>query len=165
MKRLSFFIPLVAFLLLTPAVRAADETPWHAPEFTAHDINGDVVSLASHKGQVVVLHFWATWCASCAREMPALNDFTTEYTPRGVNVLTITAEASKKKIREFFGDRMPSYEVIMDEGSRITRLYRISGIPITLLIDKSGFVVKHYAGGQDWSSQRIRADVERLLNE
>jgi thiol-disulfide isomerase/thioredoxin len=166
MKRLSSLIPIaVVLFLLAPSGPAADAEPWPAPEFTARDINGDVVSLASHKGQVVVLHFWATWCSSCRREMPALEALANQFASKGVVVLTVTAEESKNKILKFFGGRTPSYEVILDAGSRVTRLYRVSGIPVTLLIDKSGFVVKRYAGGQDWSSQRIRSDIERLLKE
>jgi thiol-disulfide isomerase/thioredoxin len=164
-KGLLFSVPIIVFLVSAPLVWDAEAEPWHAPEFTARDINDDVVSLASHKGQVVLLHFWATWCGSCRREMPALENLAIDYASRGVVVLTVTAEGSRKKVTNFFKGRRPPYEIILDEGSRITRLYRVSGIPVTLLIDKYGFVVKHYAGGQDWSSQRIRAELERLLKE
>jgi thiol-disulfide isomerase/thioredoxin len=157
-----------AFLLVLLSAAAAwssNDEPWQAPEFTALDVEGKVVSLSAHRGQVVVLHFWATWCTSCRREMPSLDEFATQYASRGVHVLTVTAENSRKKVIEFFGDRVPSYEVLLDKGSRITRLYRVSGIPVTLLIDRSGYVVKHLAGGQDWSSMQMRGEIERLLKE
>lgn len=164
-KGLSFFLLLAIVVFLAFAAHAADETPWEAPEFTALDIDDNVVSLSAHKGQVVVLHFWATWCSSCRKEMPSLEEFASQYADRGVAVLTVTAETSKKKVLEFFGGKEPSYEVLLDEGSRITRLYRVSGIPVTMLIDRSGFVVKHIAGGQDWASMRMRGEVDRLLKE
>lgn len=156
---------VVVFLLILAPLCARAETPGsRAPDFTLKDLAGNYTSLTAHRGRVVLLHFWATWCAPCKDEIPLLDSLQKKYSQQGLSVLALASDSGEEAVREFLGETPVTYRVIHDRGAKVARSYGVLPIPVTFLINRQGVIVKRYAGGRDWLSPEITGEIERLLS-
>ena len=123
---------------------------------------GEPLSLASYKGQVVLLDFWATWCPPCRFELPALNRLYDELKPKGFIVVGMTVDnGSAEQVAQAVGKFALSYPVGL-AGSDVQQAYGgIRAVPTKFLLDRNGAVVKQYQGVVP--EKQLRADVEALL--
>lgn len=153
------------FASLCAATQARAETSGsRAPDFTLKDLEGRYTSLTAHRGRVVLLHFWATWCVPCKDEIPSLDGLAKKYSRQGLSVLALASDSGEEAVREFLEETPVAYRVIHDRGSKVARMYGVLPIPVTFLIDRQGLIVKRYPGGRDWLSPGIVAEIERLLS-
>lgn len=116
-----------------------------ATAFTLRDINGNTVTV--DKGEkAAVINFWATWCPPCREEMPELQQF---YQANGqrVNFYAVNIQESTDKIREFFIKHRYEMPVLMDEDASTARLFQITAIPTTIVIDRNGSIKYRKTGG------------------
>jgi peroxiredoxin len=155
---------LIALPVLSSAAVVEIKAGNEAPEFSARDIDGKLVSVIALRGNVVLLNFWATWCASCKDEMPSLEKLYARYGSRGLRVVGIASD-SKEKIREFSRDFPVSYSLISDRKSEVQRLYGVRGIPVSFVIDRRGIIVGRGFGGVDWLSSEAEALIENALRQ
>jgi cytochrome c-type biogenesis protein len=111
-----------------------------APEYGAVSIEGDSVSLASHRGKVVPLNVWATWCHPCRDEIPELLVLYDKYKPRGLELVgvSIDANGSDEAIRSFMKDFRMTYPIWRDPDERVSAEFLVVGVPATFLIDRNG---------------------------
>lgn len=129
----------------TPAPAAVVGAP--APDFTLTSLTGETFQLSSLRGEVVLLNFWATWCAPCEAEMPTLEDRSKTFSGSGFRVLGINADDEKTATIQTFLERVPvSFPVLLDPGLVVSDLYRVRGLPTTYLIDREGVVRAVQAG-------------------
>jgi len=129
---------------------------YRPPEFSAEDLSGTVQSLGDHTGNVVVLHFWATWCPYCRGEIGELTQLHMEWASKGVRVITISTDQDAGKLKQFLAKSPVPYPVIHDPS--IADQYAISGIPVTYVIGRDGRIVQRLDGASD-----IIAAVTRAL--
>ena len=125
------------------------------------------VHLADFKGQVVVLNFWATWCAPCRNEMPTLADLQTAYAGKGLKVLPLSGDVDTQfnDVKSFIDVQEP-LEVYVDSNLiPKTAKFGIMGLPATLIIDKQGREVARLDGSADWNTPEVRALMDKLLAE
>ncbi len=134
-----------------------------AADFSLKDLRGETVSLASMKGKVVLLNFWATWCPPCVSEMPSLNRLYQELRPRGLQVVAVSLDRSAGDVREYVGKKGFNFLILMDEGNTVARRYKVFSTPTTFLIDKNGNIVERFYGEYDWQDRDVRAKIERLF--
>jgi thiol-disulfide isomerase/thioredoxin len=120
--------------------------------------------LADYRGQVVLLHFWASWCAPCLREIPALEAFYAgpyrELSARGLVVLTVTNDFRIGDVRRFQAERKFSAPIFLDMLGSLHDEMKMIGLPATAVIGRDGQVVKRLYGPQDWESPAFRAMIE-----
>lgn len=130
---------------------------------TVADLSGNSWKLDDHRGQVVLLNFWATWCPPCRQETPGLVRLANDYSRNGLAVLGISMDdGTPDVVREFVSDFKIQYPVtLFDQQLALART--VQALPTTLLIDKSGRLAKTYTGGA--SESTFRADVDALLRE
>ncbi len=108
-----------------------------APNFDVKNMKGHEVKLSDYQGKKVIMNFWASWCEPCVREMPIIYDF---YQSRDdhIEVLFINVGESKGTINEFLTLHHFDFPVIIDATGTLSKRYRISGLPSTVIINKEG---------------------------
>ena len=113
-----------------------------APEYVAATLDGDSVSLSSLRGEVVLLNFWATWCAPCRAETPFLQSLYEEHAEQGFRVVGISMDTgdAADQVADFVEEYEVGYTVLHDPRMRGMELYRIIGLPATFLIDREGVI-------------------------
>ena len=137
---------------------------YFAPNFKLRNIKGNYESLDSYRGEVVVLNFWATWCAPCRIEMPSFEKLYRRYRSEGVTVLAITLDKnSENKIKSFVDEYGLSFPILLDEKGEVERLYPSMTIPFTYIIDRQGRIVARVDGAKNWESSETFEAIEYLL--
>ncbi len=137
-----------------------------APEFQAPLASGGTFILSEHKGKVVLLNFWATWCGPCVGEMPAFQDLYEEYGDK-IKILAVNCMEDKASVDQFIQDTGYTFPISYDEDGTVCYTYPSSGIPYTLVIGKDGIVKNVYVGAADADTQyRIYKDaIDKALEE
>lgn len=120
-----------------------------APVFARRDLKGSTIDLARLRGKVVLLNFWATWCAPCQAEMPEFSKWQKQYGPRGLQVVGISMDDSQAPVRKLVGRLKVDYPIAMGDV-KLGNLYGgVLGLPLTYLIDRQGVVRGRFQGGAD----------------
>jgi cytochrome c-type biogenesis protein len=113
-----------------------------AVEYPAATLAGDTVTLASLRGQVVLLNLWATWCVPCRTETPYLEQLSVEYLDRGLQVVGISLDTgdAADQVEMFVEEFGVTYTILHDPQMRGMDLYQVPGLPATFLIDREGIL-------------------------
>ncbi|MEN8889307.1 MAG: TlpA disulfide reductase family protein [Celeribacter marinus] len=127
--------------------------------------NGEEMTLAGLSDSIKVVNFWATWCAPCRKEMPALDALAKEFAPIGLSVVPIaTGHNPIPAIERFFGDAgIESIDYALDPKSKLARDMSVLGLPVTVILDERGREIARLTGDADWHSQSARDIVSALL--
>lgn len=134
--------------------------------FTRGDGQEEV--LANKKGKVLIVNFWATWCAPCVHEMPALDRLQAAFDKDEVEIVLINQDRGGERIAEtFMRDRLnlQNLDVYLDPGFKLSRAFKNKGLPSTYAIDKQGRVVGGLFGIAEWDSDDAKAMIRHLLDE
>jgi thiol-disulfide isomerase/thioredoxin len=132
-----------------------------APEFVREDLNRQKLDLKSFRGKVVLLNFWATWCAPCQVEMPRFVQWQSQYGPRGLQIIGISMDDDPALARRLCAKMKVNYPVAMGD-EKIGELYGgILGLPVTFLIDENGEIQAVFRGETDL--EKIEAQITLLL--
>jgi cytochrome c biogenesis protein CcmG/thiol:disulfide interchange protein DsbE len=136
-----------------------------APEYRAVSVEGDSVSLASHRGKVMLFNVWATWCHPCREEIPELLVLYDKYKPRGLEVVgvSIDANGSDEAIRSFMKDFRMTYPVWRDPDERVSAEFLVVGVPATFLIDRNGILRWRKTGPIQPGDSSLTAAIEQAL--
>jgi thiol-disulfide isomerase/thioredoxin len=132
-----------------------------APDFHLKRLNGGEVSLAELKGKVVLLDFWATWCAPCRKEMPDFEKLHRELSGNDVVILAVDANEDEDIVAEYIGKEKLTLPVVLSADSHIVERYSVSGYPTLVAIDKAGLIADYAIGSGPESEERIRQAIER----
>jgi len=126
-------------------------------------LNGGSWRLSDHRGQVVLMNYWASWCAPCRQETPGLIDLARDYRYKGLTIVGVSMdEGGQRAVQSFLSEFHVPYPVLMPDLA-IPAAPAIEALPTTVLIDRNGRAAKSYVGAVRESV--FRADVDRLLAE
>lgn len=131
-----------------------DLTGKPAPTFELTALDGRPLSLASLRGRVVVLDFWATWCAPCVVEMPTLQRLHEEFGSQGVIIVGVNNEAPSLA-RRFLQRHGVTFQTVTDPRGAVAKQYGVRGIPVGVIIDRDGQVRAHFPGLRDDKTWRV----------
>lgn len=135
-----------------------------APSFELTDVNGKKVALSEYIGKVILVNFWATWCAPCKAEMPSLNNLFLAFKNDGFIVLSLSIDSSEKPVLSFLKDKAMSFPVLMDKEQEVYfDLYGVLGLPTSFLIDRDGIIRDKIRGEREWDARDMKEKVEKLL--
>ena len=135
-----------------------------APKFTLRNLRGNLEGLDDHAGKVIVVNFWATWCAPCVKEMPSFETLYRRFRSQGLTVLAVSLDKDRSaKVQEFVDKYKLSFPVLLDTEGVAEKLYPSFTIPFTYVIDKQGRVAARIDGAEDWESPETFKAIEYLL--
>ena len=152
-----------AFVL--PAFAASSSNP--APAFQLSGRGGKTIDLSQFKGQVVMINFWATWCVPCRTEMPLLEDIYKKYKPMGFTMLGVNVEP-KTGDPEGWLSKLPkpvTFPVAFDVDSKVSKLYKVAGMPTTVFIDRKGNVREVHKGYKPGDEDYYLTQIRSMLKE
>jgi peroxiredoxin len=162
--------PLAGFpATLADLLTAFDLAPYtrniRAPVFSATTTTDQPVSLTALQGKVVLLNFWATWCAECRPELTGLKQLHHDLASRGLAVLGVNAGEDIKVIQRYARNLGVTFPLVLDPQQTISRLYGVAGVPTTFLLGRDGRTVALAVGAREWQSPAARRILDALLAE
>jgi thiol-disulfide isomerase/thioredoxin len=171
LRRINSKRKVLLLLLMTALPAAANlvaqaepQTPItyrRAPNFSRVDLNHRRVNLADYRGKVVLLNFWATWCAPCLTEMPRFVAWQQEYSGRGLQVIGISMDDEEQPARVAYRKYKLNYPVVMGD-ERTGEMYGgVLGLPVTFLIDAKGKIRFRHEGAVDLN--QLQNEIQTLL--
>jgi peroxiredoxin len=141
---------------------------FNAPAFTLENLDGEKVKLSQHQGKdVVVLDFWATWCGPCVQAMPVIERVVEGLQEDGKNVAlyAVNLQEGEDKINAFLEKQGISLPVLLDSNAEVAGKYWVTGIPQTVIIDKSGQVAMIHVGFGPGLEQTLQQELTTVLDE
>jgi cytochrome c biogenesis protein CcmG, thiol:disulfide interchange protein DsbE len=132
-----------------------------APDFTVQDAQ-EKVTLSQYRGQVVVLNFWATWCAPCVEEIPSLVEMQRRMKAKGVTVIAVSVDVDENAYKQFVKDHNVNLLTVRDAGQKSNQLYGTFKFPETYVIDRKGVMRRKFIGAVDWTAPDVTEFLGRL---
>jgi cytochrome c biogenesis protein CcmG/thiol:disulfide interchange protein DsbE len=134
-----------------------------APAFVLSNANGSRVRLSDYKGKVVVLDFWATWCTGCKVEIPWFMEFQDKYKSMGLETIGAAMDDEGwEKVRPYVDEHPFNYPIVAGNAAALAKTFNITGLPLTMLIDRKGRIVDAHVGVVEkdaWEAE-VRAALE-----
>jgi thiol-disulfide isomerase/thioredoxin len=151
-----------AGILLWTLPSGADEPAVgrRAPDFTFTAPGGGAVKLSDYRGKPLILHFWATWCGPCIRELPLIAALGAE--PRKMTILAVNCAETDREVSSFLRARKLNLNVVMDRNGRISQLYNIYAIPQTFMVDAEGIIRSIRVGA--YSQRELNRDLSAFMS-
>lgn len=120
-----------------------------APDFNLSQLDGPTLRLSSYRDKIVLLDFWATWCAPCREETPNLVNLQKEYGDRGLQIIGVSMDDSAEPVHAFYRQFHMNYPVVMGNAKTGELYGGVLGLPIAFLIDRNGRIYKKHVGATD----------------
>ncbi len=152
------FVGLIGFTLRDTSAKEGGA----APEFSITTDDGSKVTPEAFGGKVLVLNFWASWCAPCIQEIPSLDAFQKHFRQSGVVVVGVSIDKNQTKYHDFLRRIPVAFRTARDPAANISAEYGTFLIPETYVI-KDGRIMRKFVGFQDWTSEDVTQYVQSLL--
>ncbi len=156
----------VAAVAVASSMAGAAVTPSAgAPDFTLPSLDGPNLRLQEQRGRVVMINFWATWCGPCRVEMPHLSKLYEKYRGSGFTVLAVNIDEDPHKAASLAKQLGMRFPVLLDTEKKVSRLYDLSTMPSTVLVDRDGRVRFVHRGYRDGYEDTYDKQIRELLRE
>jgi peroxiredoxin len=136
-----------------------------APDFSLKDLTGKTVHLSDLRGIVVLVNFWATWCPPCQEEVPSLARLNALMPEKGFRMIAVSIDdGGSNAVESFF--RMTGYRLptVLDPGGTVGKMYGITGVPETFILDRQGVIRKKVVGPYPWDDPSVISYLSELQN-
>ena len=171
-KSFKIYIHIILVFLISKNLFASDdfskniviyEKPKVIKELKFKDLNLQEIDLTNKKGNIMILNFWATWCAPCRREMPSLERLTHNYPE--IKVYAINMEKPNKlKAQDFFKFiGVLSLDIYFDPKLKLVKQFKMRGLPMSILIDKNGKEFGRVVGEIDFMNEKFIEILKRYI--
>ena len=161
---------LVTGLVLGPVTASAAPpkgvlpvTPTLAPPLRLADGDGRITDLSTLRGRWVMLHFWASWCGPCRREMPTIQALSQHPVAQRMELVLVNTAEPDEEIFEFLPLVAPDLQTLRDPDGKVTEQWAPRGLPSTFLIDPDGKIRYVALGGRTWNSEAFLQFLDQLL--
>src|SRR5476651_1291053 len=140
--------------------------PKPVPELAFADADDKPLKLADYKGKIVLVNFWATWCAPCVKEMPSLDRLQAEIGKEKFVVLPLSLDGpSRPKVAPFYEDKkLTSLGIYFDKGKKSMQALDVSVLPTSILVDPEGREIARLEGEADWDKPEALALLKAALS-
>jgi thiol-disulfide isomerase/thioredoxin len=156
---------LAAAWAIAQAAGAAEFRAWSGPTpaLELRDLRGAEHRLADYRGKVVLVNFWATWCAPCRDEMPSIERLRASLDGRPFAVLAVNLAEPASRIRKFLAQMPVDFPILLDTDTAAAKAWKARFLPASYLVDADGRVRYAHYGELDWTGAEARAKVLELL--
>jgi thiol-disulfide isomerase/thioredoxin len=120
-------------------------------------------ALDKHKGEVVYIDFWASWCGPCRKSFPWMNQIEAKYKQQGFSVISVNLDANKMLATKFLTETPASFTVIYDPKGKIAKHFKIQGMPSSMLIGRDGKIKSRHTGFFSNKIPVYQQEIEKLL--
>ena len=145
---------------LPPGIMAVDGTP--APALRLNSLDGEPYDLAGARGHWVFVHFWASWCGPCKREMPAIQRMITRLQPGQIEFVMVNTAETEDQVFTFLATVAPDVTPLMDTQGLATEQWQPRGLPASFLVDPQGHIRYQALGGREWDTPPYLEFLGRL---
>lgn len=142
---------------------AMGSTAAPAPAFTLPTTAGANVSLSDHKGKIVYVDFWASWCGPCRQSFPWMNEMLGKYQAQGFEIIAVNLDAARADADDFLAANSASFTVALDPQATMPPQYGVKGMPTSYLIDGSGEIILQHTGFNDSHKADLEAAIQKAL--
>ena len=165
-KRLVIKAGLVLMMAtLVVGIAQAEELQGPAPDFTLKSRSGENVKLSELRGDVVMVNFWASWCAPCRQEMPLLEDLHNKYSDLGFVLLGVNVEEDSSKAADLLREIPVSFPILYDNTNKVTKLYDVVAMPSTVMVDRDGNMRYLHRGYLPGYEKEYEKQIKELVRE
>lgn len=158
-------ILLVLSIFMGSSLASSGLTGQTAPDFVLKSATGENLRLSEYRGDVVMINFWATWCGPCRQEMPLLDELYGRYQRVGFNLLGVNIDDDSRRAMAMVNELGISFPVLFDEDKKVSKLYEVEAMPLTILLDREGTVRHVHHGYQPGYEQKYLNEIRSLLRE
>ncbi len=151
--------------LTSLSAQAGQEISGPAPAFSLPTSTGASDSLANHRGDVVMINFWASWCEPCRTEFPLIDALYKKYKKLGFTVLAVNIEPDAKAAQGFLKNTPVSFPVLMDSKNTVSDTYKVDAMPTTVMVDRNGNQRFLHRGYQPGYEAEYEKNIRALLRE
>jgi len=135
-----------------------------ASSFTLKDIDGETYNFSDSKGKWVFVHFWATWCGPCRKEIPTIQDIVKKFENSNLDIVIINTAESEDAVFNFLGLLAPDINPLMDTDGLVTEKWQPRGLPATYFVDPEGKIRYLALGGRPWNKDVYLEFLNGLKN-
>lgn len=137
-----------------------------APALSLPVLDGGAIDIGALRGRVVLVNFWATWCAPCRDEMPSLERLRQQLAGDDFEVLAVDVGESREDVRRFLDslDTPLSLPILLDEDTAVTQQWAVIGLPTTYVVTREGRLEYQALGERDWSSNEMRERIQAIID-
>jgi len=158
------FVVMFVALSLVSLVQAG-EVNGKAPDFTLKSNTGKNIKLSEHRGEVILLNFWASWCGPCRQEMPLLEQLQERYGSYGFTVMGVNVEKDSSKAKKMLRDVPVTFPILFDTENKASKLYKVSAMPSTVMIDRDGNMRYLHKGYKSGDENEYAKWIKKLIRE
>ncbi|OYV03317.1 hypothetical protein CGW93_01495 [candidate division bacterium WOR-3 4484_18] len=153
---------LIMLIMVVSVINCKNKDIKRAPNFTLEDLQGNKHSLSDYADEIVVLDFWATWCAPCRVEIPHLKRIQNKYKEKGVVVIGVAVSDRKDRVRDFVQQMDINYLILMGTN-RVAQTYKIKAIPTTYVLDRGNLIHKKFVGFYPGMENVLMSIIDSLM--
>ena len=162
---------LLMALVAVPIPGRAQIPPWEieklpstpAPPFSLPDLQGKQIASTAFQGRVLLVNFWATWCAPCRNEMAALDRLQRKYQEQGLTVIGISIDQDLGPVKQFLETVKVGFPILHDPGMTSHDAYKVYSYPTTFLVDRKGIIRQYWIGIQEWEGEEVGKILQGTL--
>ena len=134
-----------------------------APNFQLETIDGEAVDLQAMQGKWVFVHFWASWCGPCRKEMPAIEKLSQLISENKLSIVMVNVAEDEDTIFSFLGEVAPTLDSYMDKDGQAIEAWQPRGLPATYLVDPNGNIRYQALGGREWHQPGYLNFIKRVI--
>lgn len=162
-RKIGMGLALSAFAAISLASSGLTGQP--APDFALKSSTGANLRLSEYRGDVVMINFWATWCGPCRQEMPLLDELSSRYERVGFKLLGVNIDDDSNRAMAMIEELGVSFPVLFDARKEVSKMYDVSAMPVTVIVDREGTVRYVHHGYKPGYEEKYLDQVRSLLRE